>query len=58
MKNNKIKLDALKVQSFVTEMASDNSKTAKGGVWTLALCESVKLACISQGAEFCSYDSC
>ncbi len=34
MKNDKIKLNDLKVKSFVTDMAETNSNTVKGGMPT------------------------
>ena len=58
--NQKIKLERLKLQSFVTAMEDRFPRTARGGVRTIPLCEvkSVHIACLSQGAQICSDDSC
>ncbi|ELR71679.1 hypothetical protein C900_02415 [Fulvivirga imtechensis AK7] len=59
MKKKKIELEQLKVQSFVTRLKDESFATAKGG-WSGFYCggESVKIACLSQGAQICSDDSC
>ncbi|UII31526.1 pinensin family lanthipeptide [Fulvivirga ulvae] len=60
MKDKKIKLEDLKVQSFITRLNDEASEIAKGGA-TGFLCggsASVKIACLSQGAQICSDDSC
>lgn len=51
----KINLDALSIESFVTDVRGNNFK---GGAKTLRTCPSVEYACISQGAQVCSDDSC
>ncbi|MFA0963631.1 pinensin family lanthipeptide [Roseivirga sp. BDSF3-8] len=51
----KVNLDSLRVNSFVTDV---RAKNFKGGAGTYKTCPSVYIACISQGAEVCSDDSC
>lgn len=58
MKKKKIELEQLKVQSFVTLLKDGSHATAKGGRTGFFCGESVKMACLSQGAQICSDDSC
>lgn len=58
MKQKKIKLSELKIQSFVTQLDTHRAYTAKGGATGFGCDASIKIACLSQGAQICSDDSC
>lgn len=64
MKKKNLKLNDLKVQSFVTELASPESKTLQGGNQSMnGPCNSEVAACVNTQAYFCpihpsAYDAC